>query len=54
VVSRDADDLYRNTARILGIKGVKRTSTDLVMCDLVDNRHAQLIHRMVERADTPE
>lgn len=54
VVSRDADDLYRITGRILGIKGVKRTSTALVMCDLVDYRLAPLIDRTVERADTPE
>ena len=45
VVARDADDLYRIAGRILGIKGVRRTSTSLVMRELVDYRLAQLIRR---------
>lgn len=45
VVARDADDLYRIAGRILSIKGVRRTSTSLVMRELVDYRLAQLIHR---------
>jgi DNA-binding Lrp family transcriptional regulator len=45
VVARDADDLYRVAGRILDIKGVRRTSTSLVMRELVDYRLAQLIPR---------
>lgn len=45
VVARDADDLYRIAGRILGIKGVRRTSTSLVMRELVDYRLVQLIDR---------
>lgn len=45
VVARDADDLYRTAGRILGIKGVRRTRTSLVMRELVDYRLVQLIHR---------
>ena len=44
IVARDADDLYRIAGRILDIKGVRRTSTSLVMRELVDYRLAQLIH----------
>ena len=43
VVARDADDLYRIAGRILDIDGIKRTSTSLVMRELVDYRIAQLI-----------
>lgn len=43
VVARDADDLYRIAGRILAIDGVKRTSTGLVMGELVEYRVAQLI-----------
>jgi DNA-binding Lrp family transcriptional regulator len=43
VVARDADDLYRIAGRVLDIKGVRRTSTSLVMRRLVDYRMAQLI-----------
>lgn len=45
VVARGADDLYRIAGRILDIDGVKRTSTGLVMRDLVPHRVAQLIPR---------
>jgi DNA-binding Lrp family transcriptional regulator len=44
VVSRDGDDLYRVAGRILGIRGVLRTRTSLVMRELVDFRLTQLIH----------
>ena len=43
VVGRDADDLYRIAGRILSIDGVKRTSTGLVMQELLGYRIAQLI-----------
>jgi DNA-binding Lrp family transcriptional regulator len=46
VVARDADDLYRVAGHILGIKGVKRTNTALVMRDLVDFRLMPLIERL--------
>ncbi|MCS5718368.1 Lrp/AsnC family transcriptional regulator [Herbiconiux sp. CPCC 205763] len=44
VVSRDAEDLYRVTGRILAIDGVKRTNTGLVMQELVGYRVTQLLH----------
>ncbi|MGB4136025.1 MAG: Lrp/AsnC family transcriptional regulator [Microbacterium sp.] len=43
VVARDADDLYRIAGRILDVDGVKRTSTGLVMREMVPYRIAQLI-----------
>lgn len=48
VVARDADDLYRVAGNILGIRGVKRTNTALVMRDLVDFRLAPLIDRLLD------
>jgi DNA-binding Lrp family transcriptional regulator len=45
VVARDADDLYRIAGQILGVRGVRRTSTSLVMRQLVDYRLTQLIRR---------
>lgn len=48
VVARDADDLYRVAGRILGIRGVKRTNTALVMRELVDYRLTPLIDRLLE------
>lgn len=48
VVARDADDLYRVAGHILGIKGVKRTNTALVMRDLVDYRLTPLIDRLID------
>ena len=48
VVARDADDLYRVAGHILGIKGVKRTNTALVMRDLVDFRLTPLIDRLID------
>ncbi len=50
VVARDADDLYRVAGHILGIRGVKRTNTALVMRDLVDFRLAPLIERLIDEA----
>lgn len=43
VVARDADDLYRVTGQVLGIKGVKRTTTALVMREMVDYRVEPLL-----------
>lgn len=43
VVARDADDLYRIAGRILNVDGVKRTTTGLVMRDLVPFRLEQLL-----------
>jgi DNA-binding Lrp family transcriptional regulator len=45
VVAKDADDLYRVAGQILGIRGVRRTNTSLVMRELVDYRLTQLIAR---------
>lgn len=45
VVARDADDLYRVAGQILSIHGVRRTSTSLVMRELIDHRLTQLIDR---------
>ncbi len=50
VVARDADDLYRVAGHILGIRGVKRTNTALVMRDLVDFRLTPLIERVIDDA----
>ncbi len=46
VVARDADDLYRIAGAILNIDGVKRTSTGLVMRDLVSYRITPLVERV--------
>lgn len=48
VVARDADDLYRVAGHILGIKGVKRTTTALVMRELVDYRINPLVEKIAE------
>src|SRR5882757_801080 len=45
VVASDADDLYRIAGQILDIRGVRRTSTSLVMRQLVDYRLTQLLRR---------
>ncbi|MFI9538070.1 Lrp/AsnC family transcriptional regulator [Nocardia fusca] len=47
VVARDAEDLYRVAGDILGIKGVKRTNTALVMRRMVDYRTGQLARRLL-------
>lgn len=49
VVATDADDLYRVAGQILGIPGVERTNTALVMRQLVDYRLTPLLQRAAER-----
>lgn len=49
VVARDADDLYRIAGQLLSIPGVERTSTALVMRQLVDFRVAPLLQRLADR-----
>jgi DNA-binding Lrp family transcriptional regulator len=46
VVATDADDLYRVAGQILGIAGVERSSTALVMRELVDYRVTPLLERI--------
>jgi DNA-binding Lrp family transcriptional regulator len=46
VVAADADDLYRIAGQILDIPGVERTSTALVMRDLVGFRLTPLLQRL--------
>ncbi|WP_372453011.1 Lrp/AsnC family transcriptional regulator [Mycolicibacterium xanthum] len=53
VVARDADDLYRIAGRILGIRGVKRTNTALVMRNLVDFRLSPLVDRLAAGEPAP-
>lgn len=43
VVARDADDLYRIAGRILDVDGVKRTTTGLIMREMVPHRVQQLL-----------
>lgn len=43
VAARDAEDLYRIAGRILGVDGVKRTTTGLVMREMVPYRVEQLL-----------
>jgi DNA-binding Lrp family transcriptional regulator len=50
VVATDADDLYRIAGRILAITGVERTTTSLVMRELVDYRITPLLHRLADAA----
>ncbi|WP_174187277.1 Lrp/AsnC family transcriptional regulator [Nocardia barduliensis] len=47
VVARDAEDLYRVAGDILGIKGVKRTNTALVMRRMSDYRTRQLVQKLL-------
>lgn len=49
VVARDADDLYRIAGQVLAIPGIERTSTALVMRQLVDFRTAPLLQRLADR-----
>jgi DNA-binding Lrp family transcriptional regulator len=49
-VAADADDLYRIADQILAIPGVERTSTALVMRELVSYRITPLLRRCAERA----
>lgn len=46
VVATDGDDLYRVAGEILAIPGVERTSTALVMRELVDYRITPLLRRL--------
>lgn len=48
VVAQDADDLYRVAGQILAINGVRRTTTALVMRDLVDYRVEPLIAALAQ------
>lgn len=48
VVARDADDLYRVAGLILSINGVKRTTTALVMSQMVDYRLRPLVAKITE------
>ncbi|MEV4313577.1 Lrp/AsnC family transcriptional regulator [Actinocrispum sp. NPDC049592] len=47
VVATDADDLYRIAGQILAIPGIERTSTALVMRQLVGYRVTPLLRRAV-------
>jgi DNA-binding Lrp family transcriptional regulator len=49
VVAADADDLYRIAGQILAIPGVERTSTALVMRELVSYRITPLLQRRAQR-----
>jgi len=49
VAAADADDLYRIAGQILAIPGVERTSTALVMRELVGYRISPLLTRCAER-----
>ncbi|KOS53213.1 Lrp/AsnC family transcriptional regulator [Rhodococcus rhodochrous] len=49
VVARDADELYRIAGQVLDIKGVKRTSTALVMRELVPYRINPLVARLTDQ-----
>ncbi|BAH51861.1 Lrp/AsnC family transcriptional regulator [Rhodococcus opacus] len=48
VVARDADDLYRIAGRILDIDGVEKTTTGLVMRQLVDYRLTPLLEQLTD------
>jgi DNA-binding Lrp family transcriptional regulator len=48
VVATDAEDLYRIAGQILGIPGVERSTTALVMRQLVDYRIAPLLKRAAD------
>lgn len=43
IVARDTDDLYRVAGRILDVNGIKRTTTGLVMREIVPHRIVQLV-----------
>ncbi|WP_249273638.1 Lrp/AsnC family transcriptional regulator [Agreia sp. VKM Ac-1783] len=43
VVAIDADDLYRVGQRILGCTGIRRTSTSIILKELIPYRTAQLL-----------
>lgn len=43
VVARDSDDIYRITQKILDCRGVIRTSTSIVLRELIERRQHQLL-----------
>ncbi|OKJ73063.1 AsnC family transcriptional regulator [Streptomyces sp. CB02460] len=53
VAATDAEDLYRVAGHILGIPGVERTATSLVMRQLVPYRLAPLLRRTAARRVVP-
>ncbi len=53
VVATDADDLYRVAGTILAVPGIVRTTTSLVMRELVDYRIAGLIERRIAGGHPP-
>ncbi|HWG64367.1 MAG TPA: Lrp/AsnC family transcriptional regulator [Streptosporangiaceae bacterium] len=48
VAAADADDLYRIAGQILAIPEIERTSTALVMRELVDYRITPLLRRLID------
>jgi hypothetical protein len=48
-VAAGAEDLYRIAGQILAVPGVERTSTALVMRQLVDYRITPLLRRVAGR-----
>lgn len=48
VAAKDADDLYRIAGDILNIAGVKRTTTALVMREMVDYRVRPLLDKLAQ------
>jgi DNA-binding Lrp family transcriptional regulator len=54
VAAADADDLYRIAGQVLASPGVERTSTSLVMRELVDYRVTPLLHRIAGREPAQE
>ncbi|KHL04553.1 Lrp/AsnC family transcriptional regulator [Sinomonas humi] len=49
VVARDADDLYRIAGRVLDIDGVEKTTTALVMRELVHYRVSPLVQQLIQQ-----
>ncbi|MGW8813437.1 Lrp/AsnC family transcriptional regulator [Gordonia terrae] len=49
VVARDVEDLYRIAGDILAIPGVKRTTTGLVMREMVDYRITPLLDQLANQ-----
>lgn len=47
VVAADADDLYRIAGKVLATPGVERTTTALVMREMVQHRLTPLLRRLV-------
>ncbi len=53
IVARDADDLYRIAGQILDIDGVEKTTTGLVMRQLVDYRLTPLLDSISQPDSAP-